>query len=115
MEDGSAYEEDHFVVGGDVGFAVLIPHHAALREAPLLHLALDDVRVLVGHLRRQRQGVGLFPHTTPERPNVRDDSCKPNNKEERKRQKARRKAKTKETESEKRKLRRGKKKRTEEA
>jgi len=84
MEDGSAYEEDHFVVGGDVGFAVLIPHHAALREAPLLHLALDDVRVLVGHLCRQRQGVGLFPHTKPERPNVRDDSCKPNNKEERK-------------------------------
>lgn len=94
MEDRSAYEEDHFVVGGDVGFAVLIPHHAALREAPLLHLALDDVRVLVGHLRRQRQGVGLFPHQT-QRPNVRDDSCKPNNKqEERKRQKARRKAKS---------------------
>jgi hypothetical protein len=68
MEDGSAYEEDHFVVGGDVGFAVLIPHHAALREAPLLHLTLDDVRVLVGHLRRQRQGVGLFPHTTPKGP-----------------------------------------------
>lgn len=107
--DGSPYEEDHFIVGGDVGFAVLIPHHAALREAPLLHLALDDVRVLVGHLRRQRQGVGLFPHTKPKGPTSEAIRVSPTTEEERKRGLTR-KAKAKATESEKRKLRRGKKK-----